>query len=255
MTYPGTTDQPVLRTVQAQYPAGGRGRLLHLERQEAFVPGQVIGLAMAANDQPRWYSIASSPGSAQEGTAGQADYQVLYTPTDGGRLTPELTRLQAGDRLWLWLPRGSFQDPALASQDAGGPARPPVVWWIANGTGVAPFASFFRAGIRQDRCLVHGCLSPAEAWFSPEFLQASAGQPPCPGGFSYLPCLSRETEPALPGAFAGRLSAWLRQSGAAAFGPADHFMLCGSPGMVVEVREFLISLGVPHERIASETYF
>ena len=63
-------------------------------------------------------------------------------------------------------------------------------------------------------------------------------------GFEVL-LAGRETE--------GRLTDWLREQ---SFLPTElKYYLCGSPEMVVEVRDILISRHIPFGQIISETYF
>ena len=69
-------------------------------------------------------------------------------------------------------------------------------------------------------------------------------------GKKYIRCNSQQPDTAH---FKGRLTQWLREQ------PFLHtdfkYYLCGSPEMVVDVRDLLISAGVPFQQIISETYF
>jgi ferredoxin-NADP reductase len=168
-------------------------------------------------------------------------FEVLYTVVEEGALTPRLDLLKEGDRLLVYEPSGTFSDTGTGT-----------VWWIANGTGVAPFASFFRAGIRANRTLIHGVRTREEAYFEKEF--RSAVETRAADGFGYVLCASQE-DGRRPGVNRGRLTDWLREEGPTRFRVGDRFMLCGSSGMVVDAREILIGLGYRHDDIDCEIYF
>ncbi len=233
--------------VLGQRSAGGRGRILRLERAFDFECGQSIGLSDDPLLAPRRYSVASGRDEPW--------FDVLYTVVEDGALTPRLDLLREGDGIRVYEPVGAFSD--------SGEGR---VWWIANGTGVAAFASFFRSGIRANRALIHGVRTSAEAYFSDEF-RAAAGAAGAAeaGGFQYVVCASQggdapasDTAPASDQALAavrGRLTDWLVAEGPKRFGAGDRFMLCGSSGMVVDAREILIGLGYRHDDIDCEIYF
>lgn len=206
---------------------GNRARLLRLERAFNFESGQSIGLSDKADLAPRRYSVASAPSDPW--------FEVLYTVVEEGALTPRLDLLEEGDEIFVYEPSGAFADPGSGK-----------VWWVANGTGVAPFASFFRSGVRANRTLIHGVRTKEEAYFEQEFRSADS--------FDYIVCASQD-EPWHPSARHGRLTVWLQDEGSKLFRKGDRFMLCGSSGMVVDTREILIGLGYRHDDIDCEIYF
>lgn len=218
---------------------GPKGRLLRLEWQGSFIPGQVIGLAVNRDATPRWYSIASSP--EEEGLS------ILYTLVEDGELTPRLFDLVPGSTIYLQEPRGQFVEQAAWVRN---PAS--TIWWIANGTGIAPFVSMLRSGIQGSHRLVHGARTIEEAWFREE-CQARASENK--DLFSYHLCLSQGKNGRGQGIHESRLTSWLQSEGTRLCKAQDHYMLCGSAGMIVEVREILGSIGIKHESISSEIYF
>ncbi|GAB1484513.1 ferredoxin--NADP reductase [Treponema sp.] len=219
-------------SVLDQQKLGDRARLLRLERCFDFIPGQSLGLSLGESLAPRRYSIASGTKDPW--------FDVLYTLVEGGELTPQLFQLAAGDRAYVFSPIGSFFDrkPAIASGR---------IWWIANGTGIAPFASFFRSGRAENRILLHGIRARSEAYFEDEFLREQK--------LSYRSFVTGSEEAWHRGVRKGRLSTWLRTEGLEEIQKDDYFMLCGSAGMVVEVREILMKAGISHGHIDSEIYF
>ena len=236
-----------------------------------FEPGQWVGLALQPDHAPRLYSIASVPndvvpddgqstaGQPEGQTHGQADgkIEVLFTEVDDGLLTPRLARMSAGDTLLISGPGGSFRDAE--------PGRP--VWWIANGTGIAPFISMLRA--RRAKALTKMASAPDR----PAGNQAGAatraavlvhGARTCEGLYyadeiragldadtavRYVPCLTRDS---IPGCYAGRLTSYLSEC---ELDPDARYLLCGSAEMINDVRDLLISRGIPFEAISSEVYF
>ena len=90
--------------------------------------------------------------------------------------------------------------------------------------------------------LIHGGRKDENFYFS-DILEKLLGQ-------NYIRCASQQTGTTF---YNGRLTQWLRDVRQL---PVDaKFYLCGSPEMVVEVRDLLISKGAAFHNIISETYF
>jgi ferredoxin--NADP+ reductase len=196
--------------------------LLGFPRVFEFQPGQVIKLGTAPLGETRLYSIAS--GNRQK------EVEILYSVKPGGYLTPALARLRPGDHIFYSDPFGSFH-----LQD--GPA-----FWVATGTGIAPFVSRLRSGKVEGVRLVYGNRSQDRLFFHRDILPILQGR--------YFPCTSREQS---PGMFHGRVTGFLRD-----FPGLDTHIpcfLCGSAEMVVDVRDLLIERGVPYGRIFAEIFF
>ena len=206
-----------------------------------FLPGQNVNLALAPSGPDRSYSVASGPADAA--------LEVLFDVVPDGLLTPRLAALQPGDPLYVSPAFGGFLDDE----------RPAT--WIAAGTGVAPFASMVRSGLSADKILVHASRSPAGFHFR-ELFAARLGP-------RYFPCRPAAAGPAeatgaagtgaaelgspgTDGARAGGLISWIRSN---QLPPHRRYLLCGSARMVVDVREALITRGVPFANILAEIYF
>lgn len=195
---------------------------LRYPRDSDFLPGQVVAVTAAPEIPARYYSIAS-------GTC-DAEVELLYDLVPDGALTPGMSGLAVGDKLIVSRPFGSFLDPSGES------------WWIATGTGIAPFLSMARSGTVAGKRLIHGGRTPDNFYYRDYFSSRL--------GHGYVCCCSAE-QPRF--AYPGRLSKWLRERGEL---PRDSsYLLCGSAGMVVDVRDILISKGVPFENITGEIYF
>jgi ferredoxin--NADP+ reductase len=199
--------------------------LLRIDRHRPFVPGQNMALTVDPGLPPRSYSIASGTGDPFT--------EVLFDVVPGGTLTPRLAGLKAGDSLFVSEPFGSFQDDR----------RP--AWWIAGGTGVAPFRSMVRSGSGEGKVLIHGSRRLDRLYFR-DFLASRFGA--CREG-AYRPCC--RTQPA-EGVYPGRLTELI---GALEPPPDGRYLLCGSAEMVVAVRDALIAKGVSFLRIIAEIFF
>ena len=187
-----------------------------------FSAGQVLGIGAHATDEARLYSIAS----------GELDDEVdiLYNINPDGKLTPWLAKVVTGDSIWVSEPFGSFTG-------SGEPA-----WWIASGTGIAPFRAMFRTGLTAGKKLIHGGRDLSSFYFSDDFTEVLKD--------NYVRCCSRETA---AGIYSGRITHYL--SGLNELPAGEKYYLCGSAEMVVEVRDILIAKGVPFDNIISEIYF
>jgi ferredoxin--NADP+ reductase len=196
--------------------------ILRFKRTFDFIAGQVIGICLEPDGDPRLYSIAS--GTNDE------EIQILYNIKPTGKLTPPLARVKTGDNIFITPPFGSYN----------GSADP--AWWIASGTGIAPFSSMFRSGLGKNKVLLHGGRLKEFFYFQNEFLPVL--------GENYIRCCSRESG---AGLFSGRLTEYLQQHPQLPTG--IKYYLCGSAEMVVDVRDILISKGIPFGNIISEIYF
>lgn len=196
--------------------------LISYRRNADFIPGQVVRISMNEEDPPRIYSVCSGNH--------EPEIRILFNIKDGGLLTPRLSGVIPGDTIWVSRPYGGFTDQ-------GGPA-----WWIATGTGIAPFFSMFSSGISDGKRLIHGVRHLNQFYFEDELEWAM--------GKNYIRCCSAEHS---CDTFPGRVTDFLLQE--SEFPPGIKYYLCGKALMVVEVRDLLIAKGVPFENILAEIYF
>jgi ferredoxin/flavodoxin---NADP+ reductase len=193
--------------------------LLSLDYRPDFIPGQIISLTSDQSIPPRLYSICSAPSAVS--------LDVLFTVNPNGILSPILAKLKPGDWVWASDPSGQF---IMENQPA---------WWIATGTGIAPFYAMFLSGYKPLR-LIQGGRSIEDLYFMNEFV----------GKIQYQACCSREKN---PGVYPGRLTQYLIEI---PYLPPDiYYYLCGSSEMVVDVRNILIERGIPFGQIITEIYF
>ncbi len=196
--------------------------LLSFQRDFDFIPGQVIGINIRNIQPARLYSIASGNKDI--------DIKILFTRKDDGYLTPLLAKVKPGDTIQISEPFGNFTCDEKHA------------FWIASGTGIAPFMSMILSGIQEGKTLVHGSRLLTHFYFREE-IQTILGE-------AYIPCCSGELG---NGVYHGRLTSYLKELHL--LSPERKYYLCGSAEMVVDTRDILISKGIPYENIIAEIYF
>ena len=191
-------------------------------RKHDFIPGQAIKLGIDEINPPRIYSICSG---------NQADELcVLFNIKDDGFLTPRLAKMCAGDTVYVSPPYGTFfgtEHPA---------------WWIATGTGIAPFRSMLASGMSKNKKLVHGVRHLNQFYFGKELAEGL--------GENYFRCCSAKP---MEGVLHGRVTPFLEQRDD--FSKDWKYYICGQATMAVETRDLLISKGIPFSNIITEIYF
>ena len=196
--------------------------VIGFRRRHGFLPGQAIKLGLDAEHPPRIYSICSG--------AEDDELCVLFNIKSEGFLTPKLASLNPGDAVYASAPYGTFigtDEPA---------------WWIATGTGIAPFHSMLRSGMGKSAVLVHGVRHLDQFYFAEEFSSAF--------GVNYHRCCSAESGPEV---YSGRVTGFLAEQHQLPKNP--RYYICGQAAMAVEMRDLLIGKGIPFGNIATEIYF
>lgn len=192
------------------------------KRTHDFQPGQAVKLSIDPQLPPRIYSLCSGPE--------EDELCVLFNIKPDGLLSPKLAALNRGDSIYISPPYGTF----LGTND---PA-----WWIATGTGIAPFHSMLRSGMGRNNMLLHGVRQMNQFYFSEAFSERL--------GTNYHRCCSAENA---PGIFSGRVTTFLTQQDSL---PKDQrYYICGQASMAVETRDLLIEKGIPFGNIITEIYF
>ncbi len=198
--------------------------LLSVPRDFDFKAGQVVGIKLEADEDARVYSIASGEKDPE--------IELLFNVKPGGYLSPRLAALRPGDTLFMSQPFGSFLGTTKSA------------WWIASGTGIAPYRSMLRSGYGTDKFLMHGSRYPDDSYFRDEFEQAL--------GHHYIRCIS-QGEISGKGMFAGRVSDFIKTFDL--LDPQQIYYLCGRAEMVIDCREELLKKGVGYGQIVAEVYF
>lgn len=195
---------------------------LRFRRFFDFIPGQVISIKLTEDMPGRLYSIASS---------NRSEYiDILFRVRHEGLLSPQLANLCAGDKLYVSTPMGNFTDQQTDSV------------WIAAGTGIAPYLSMIRSGVKGKKTLIFGASYRDHFYNDKELTNNNIVD-------KYVRCCSREEH---NDCFYGRVTAYIDQIKDL---PNRKYYLCGNPEMVVEVRDKLIKRGIAFNDILAEIYF
>lgn len=195
--------------------------VFYFQKLFSFKPGEVVALTLHQQEPARLYSICSG--------VNESDLAILFKVKPDGFLTPRLAQKTVGDLVFMSKPFGAF----YGTQNSD--------YWIAAGTGIAPFHSMTKSGLAQNKTLIYGGREPGSFYFHEVFKNID--------GLNYIPCSSTLKQ---DGFYEGRLTAYLKSE------PLDirqNFFLCGSAEMVVQSRDVLIDRGVKYENIISEIYF
>ena len=119
--------------------------LISWKRMYKFQAGQVVKITLDPAIPSRIYSICSG--------SDEPEISVLFNIKEDGVLTPRLSAVIPGMKIWATKPYGSFKDDKSPA------------WWIATGTGIAPFYSMFRSGISENKTLIHGVRQLSQFYF------------------------------------------------------------------------------------------
>lgn len=204
------------------------------EWNAAFVPGQFVSLTQQIGEDEitRAYSIASAP----EGP----EFELCANRVQEGRFSPFLFDLQPGDEIDFKGPYGGF----ILRRGAGESIM------VATGTGVAPFRSMLRAGLReypeQKFTLIFGVRHEEGLLYHEEFQDLARTY----GNFDYQPTLTRPGEPWQGGR--GRVQAHVLE----ALGARRdvNIYICGLREMVDDLRAQLKGIGVDRKNLIYEKY-
>lgn len=169
-----------------------------------FIPGQNI--RFVHGDMERYYSIISTPD--------EPTIELCIRFIQDGRFSPVLASAEPGFRLHFTGPHGYFTFKSFK--------RPSV--FVATGTGIAPFLSMARSGIRDFK-LLHGVSHPDDLYYQSFFRKTAS---------LFIPCLSDSIpdDSELPGTFYGRVTDYIRKE----LPRSEYdFYLCGRKEMVRDV--------------------
>ena len=198
---------------------------MRLARPEGFTFRAGQHIRLRSQGLERDYSLTSGPEDTP--------LALLVRHVPEGALTPFLASLGPGSEIAFSGPRGHF-----AFRPSGRPAV-----FVATGTGIAPFVSMVRSGVRDFR-LFHGVREPEDLCFE-DFFQSAAGE--------VVHCLTGRGagQSPRPGTFPGRVTAYLEKNLAQG---AYDFYLCGREEMIRDVT-LLVDEAFPDSRVYSEIFF
>ena len=218
-------------------------------RSLRFRSGEFVMIGLpGSNGKPllRAYSIASP--------AWDDELEFYSIKVPDGPLTSKLQHIQPGDEIILRpKPVGTLVHDALL------PGR--RLWFLATGTGIAPFASLMREPETYEKyesiIMMHTCREVAELQYGAELVESLKDDPligeMLNGKLLYYPTTTREAS-----AHMGRITDNLtsgqvfRDLGLTPFDPEeDRAMVCGSLAFNHDVKAVLEKFGL-HEGANSE---
>jgi len=197
-----------------------------------FQAGQFVMLQCENGETTKFksYSLLNPPSEK-----GKLDLCVKLIP--GGFASSLFVDMNVGDSFLAKGPFGTFIfHPDFSCSK---------VYFIACGTGVAPFYSMLKEHLssfpQKEFTLLFGVRTKKHLFLHEDFLSLERVHT----HFTYLPCLSKDTW----NGNSGRVSSFLPDT------LSDiQFYLCGLKEMVLDVKELLLCRGVPSDRIFFERY-
>jgi ferredoxin-NADP reductase len=209
----------------------------------AFAAGQHVDVRLTAPDgyqAQRSYSIASPPERSER-------IELAIERLDEGEVSPFFHDVvELGDEIELRGPIGGHFNWSAHSDG--------TALLVGGGSGVVPLACMvrhrFAARGSASMALVYSARAAQDLIFGDE-LQRFAERNE---GFTFLPTLTRESDPAVP-LRRGRIdTALLEQALSRLHGGAKTIYVCGSNGFVEHASKLLLALGVPGGTIRTERY-
>lgn len=196
---------------------------LRIERpEEPIRAGQCFNVGVPGMGINREYSMYSA--------ADASHLDFLIYAVEGGLVSSRLQRLQPGDRVEIDGPYGEFCLPVPLPANA-------QFFFIATGTGIAPFHSFVKTFPELQYQVLHGVRTAGEQYHAMDY---RAG--------SYVACLSQAEEPTMR----RRVTDYLMQHELV---QDAFYYLCGNRNMIVDAFEILRSKKIPGDQIFTEVFF
>ena len=205
-----------------------------------FRSGEFVMIGLPGREKPvmRAYSIASPSWDEQ------LEFFSIKVP--GGPLTESLQKIKPGDQILLRpKPTGTLVNDALL------PGK--RLFCLSTGTGFAPFASLIRDPETYDKfgeiIVTHTCRSSGELTYGHDTVTATMEDPLvgelARGRLRHFASATRDQAPNM-----GRITdliasgEFFRRLNISEFDPAeDRIMLCGSVGMIRDIRAMVEPLG------------
>src|SRR3989344_7309326 len=194
-----------------------------------FCAGQFVMLRLFHDNVYKFksYSVLSPPSQK-----GRLDLCIKII--DGGFASEAFKVISIGEKITLRGPFGQFMFRDQA----------PEAWFIATGTGVAPFFSMLKEYLPKSEKkfrLIFGVRKKEDLFYQEEFQALEKKYP----HFHYFPTLSQEEWEGYCGRVQKHLGEDLQNK---------DFYICGLKEMVLETQQYLLDRGVAPERIHFERY-
>lgn len=184
--------------------------------------GQCFNVGIPGDGVNREYSMYSGAND---------DYiEFLIRRVEGGCVSPRLEKLKPGDRLEIDGPYGEFclKGPIDVHRHH---------LFLATGTGIAPFHSFFKTFPKLNFTILHGVRYPEETYHATDYPEGR-----------YIPCITRNSR----GRACSRLTDYLEGFSVS---PDSAVYLCGNRNMIVDAFEMLRNKGISGDNLFTEVFF
>lgn len=200
-----------------------------------FKAGQYIKVALDVEGERvgRPYSLVNAPA--------EQPLEIYFNEIPDGPLTPRLSDLEAGDRIWV-------SDKASGVFTLDNVVSRKHLWMLATGTALGVFLSMLKTdeawGAFERVILVHGARNTGELNYDETIAELRAAHPE---QFTFVTALTRQVhDTSLQGRITQLLnSGELQVAANADINPDDsHLMLCGNSAMIKDVRAWLEERGM-----------
>ncbi|WP_040855100.1 ferredoxin--NADP reductase [Thiorhodovibrio frisius] len=203
---------------------------------QSFVAGQYIKLALDIDEKRvgRPYSLVNAPE--------ERPLEIYFNEVPDGPLSPRLSDLAIGDRLWVSAKAGGVftMDNVVSRRH---------LWMLATGTALGVYLSLLKTPEPWERfervILIQGARHSGELTY-PETIAKLKDQ--FGERFTFISTLTREQQPGP--SLQGRITSLLEQGALEQAADAkisakdSHLMLCGNSAMIKEVRAWLEAKGL-----------
>ena len=185
-----------------------------------IMPGQCFNVGIPGMGINREYSIYSNPDEPY--------LEFLIRKVNCGIVSLALSKLKVNDELEIDGPYGEFRISPLNLLKE--------VYFIATGTGIAPFHSFVKTYQELNYKLIHGIRYPNEQYDLNDYKREC-----------YVPCISSSSDVKTK-----RVTDYLKNN---KIPLNSQVYICGNRNMIVEVVEELLNQGLNGSQIITEVFF
>lgn len=189
-------------------------------KEFSFIPGQFISIKIKNQGQvkPRSYSILS-----QENNKASNKIKLCIKLIPGGFASEVFAKTKVGDEFEVKGPLGHFiYDESIKNKE---------IWFLGGGTGVAPLCCIIRGTLAKHPekkfILLFSARTRKDLFLNEEFIRLEKKY----SNFKYIPTLTREEWSGRMGRIYKHLPADLKDK---------TFYICGSKGLIMDVKSYLL---------------
>ncbi len=218
------TDTPRNKFVAGQYThIGALG-------EESRSPNSIIQI-----ETQKPYELIKRPYSIASANHETSNFEFYISQVKSGQLTPRLFNLNQGSRMWV-------DEDIFGIFNLNDTPKDCNIVMVATGTGLAPYISFLRSHINDNKnikmAIVHGAAYPWDLGYYSELKFIENAFP----NFYYFPTLLKvdKSWSGLTGYIENHIGSGLIEKSGIDINPEKtHFYLCGNPKMIDSVTTIL----------------